>query len=161
MAPGIVDAAFIARLREEDPLRAARLFDAEFAEAVNVFLSAAAVEAATDYETAERLPEPGAKYVAACDPAGHGEDAFTMSVVKLEGAGAELRVTQVFQKAWDKPRSGLRDLEAVVADCAEPFEGTSWRSESSDSGGASGLRNYRSGRGLPWRRQRSSVQSSS
>ena len=119
MAPGIVDAAFIARLREEDPLRAARLFDAEFAEAVNVFLSAAAVEAATDYGTAERLPEPGAQYVAACDPAGHGEDAFTMSVVKLEGAGAELRVTQVFQKAWDKPRSGLRDLEAVVADCAE------------------------------------------
>jgi len=36
MAPGVVDSAFVTRMRQEDPFRAARLFDAEFAEDVNV-----------------------------------------------------------------------------------------------------------------------------
>jgi len=67
MAPDIVDAEFIQRMREEDPLRAARLFDAEFAEDINVFLTAEAVEAATDYGIRERLPEP---YIFALDAAG-------------------------------------------------------------------------------------------
>ena len=45
MAPGIVDAAFIQRMRDGDPLRAARLFDAEFAEDSDVFLTAECIEA--------------------------------------------------------------------------------------------------------------------
>ncbi len=119
MAAGIVDSAFIQRIREEDPLRAARIYDAEFCEDVDVFLSAEVIEAVTDYGTFERLPENGAKYIAACDPAGHGNDAFTLSVVKVEGTTADLRIQQVFSKAWVKPRSGLRNLEACVAEASD------------------------------------------
>jgi hypothetical protein len=119
MAAGIVDSAFIQRIREEDPLRAARIYDAEFCEDVDVFLSAEVVEAVTDYGIRERLPENGVKYVAACDPAGHGNDAFTLSIVKVEGANVDLRIQQVFSKAWVKPRSGLRNLEACVAEASD------------------------------------------
>jgi hypothetical protein len=120
MAPGIVDAAFIQRMREADPLRAARLYDAEFAEDVNVFLTAEAIEAATDYRVRERLPEPGVRYIFALDAAGHGEDAFTLAGVRYEGkTSAELKVEQVFGKAWEKPRSGVRNLEATAREAAE------------------------------------------
>ncbi len=120
MAPGIADAAFIQRMREEDPLRAARLYDAEFAEDVNVFLTAEAIEAATDYRVRERLPEPGSKYIFALDAAGHGEDAFTLAGVRYEGkTSAELKVEQVFGKAWEKPRSGVRNLEITAREAAE------------------------------------------
>jgi hypothetical protein len=120
MAPGIVDAAFIQRMREADPLRAARLFDAEFAEDVNVFLTAEAIEAATDYRVRERFPEPGAEYIFALDAAGHGEDAFTLAGVRCEGkTAAELKVEQVFGKAWEKPRSGVRNLEITAQEAAE------------------------------------------
>ena len=115
MAPGIVDAAFIQRMREADPLRAARLYDAEFAEDVNVFLTAEAIEAATDYRVRERLPEPGGQYIFALDAAGHGEDAFTLAGVLYEGkTAAELKVEQVLGKAWEKPRSGVRNLEVTA-----------------------------------------------
>ena len=120
MAPGIADAAFIQRMREADPLRAARLFDAEFAEDVNVFLTAEAVEAATDYRVRERLAEPGAEYIFALDAAGHGEDAFTLAGVRYEGkTAAEFKVEQVFGKAWEKPRSGVRNLEVTTQEAAE------------------------------------------
>jgi len=119
MAAGIVDSAFIQRIREEDPLRAARIYDAEFCEDVDVFLSAEVIEAVTDYGTFERLPEEGVKYIAACDPAGHGNDAFTLSLVKVEGTTADLRIQQVFSKAWVKPRSGLRNLETCVAEASD------------------------------------------
>ena len=118
MAAGIVDSAFIQRIREEDPMRAARIYDAEFCEDVDVFLSADVVEAVTDYGILERLPENGVKYIAACDPAGHGNDAFTLSIVKVEGTKADLRIQQVFSKAWVKPRSGLRNLEVCVAEAS-------------------------------------------
>ncbi len=120
MAPGIADAAFIQRMREADPLRAARLFDAEFAEDVNVFLTAEAIEAATDYRVRERLFEPGAEYIFALDAAGHGEDAFTLAGVRYMGkTAAELKVEQVLGKAWEKPRSGVRNLEVTVQEAAE------------------------------------------
>jgi hypothetical protein len=116
MANGIVDSALIQRIREEDPSRAARIYDAEFCEDVDVFLSAEVIEAVTDHGIFERLPENGVKYIAACDPAGHGNDAFTLSIVKVEGTKADLRIEQVFSKAWVKPRSGLRNLEVCVAE---------------------------------------------
>lgn len=120
MAPGIADAAFIQRMREADPLRAARLFDAEFAEDVNVFLTAEAIEAATDYRVRERLCEPGAEYIFALDAAGHGEDAFTLAGVRYEGkTAAEFKVEQVFGKAWEKPRNGVRNLEVTAQEAAE------------------------------------------
>jgi hypothetical protein len=119
MAAGIVDSAFIQRIREEDPLRAARIYDAEFCEDVDVFLSAEVIEAVTDYGTFERLPEDGVKYIAACDPAGHGNDAFTLSLVKVEGTSADLRIQQACSKAWVKPRSGLRNLEVCVAEASD------------------------------------------
>ena len=120
MAPDIVDAEFIQRMREEDPLRAARLFDAEFAEDVNVFLTAEAVEEATDYGVRERLYEPGMKYLFAVDSAGHGEDAFTLAGVRYGGkTGADFKVEQVFGQAWEKPRSGRRNLEATARAAAE------------------------------------------
>lgn len=118
MAPGVVDAAFIQRMREEDPLRAARLYDAEFSEDVNVFLSAECIEAATEYGVRERLPEPRVRYIAACDPAGHGEDAMTLSLVKIEGDRDGLTLQQVLGKAWSKPRSGLRNLEQSVVEAS-------------------------------------------
>jgi hypothetical protein len=119
MAAGIVDSAFIQRIREEDPQRAARIYDAEFCEDVDVFLSAEVIEAVTDYGTFERLPEDGVKYIAACDPAGHGNDDFTLSIVKVEGTTPDLRIQQVFSKAWGKPRSRLRNLETCVAEASE------------------------------------------
>jgi len=120
MAPDIVSAEFIQRMREEDPLRAARLFDAEFAEDINVFLTAEAVEKATDYGVRERLYEPGMKYLFAVDPAGHGEDSFTLAGVRYDGkTGAEFKVEQVYGQAWEKPRSGLRNLEAIARAAAE------------------------------------------
>jgi hypothetical protein len=119
MAAGIVDSAFIQRIREEDPQRAARIYDAEFCEEVDVFLSAEVIEAVTDRGAFERLPENGAKYIAACDPAGHGKDAFTLSIVKVEGTKADLSIQQVFSKAWVKPRSGQRNLEACVAEASD------------------------------------------
>ena len=120
MAPNIVDAEFIQRMREEDPLRAARLFDAEFAEDINVFLTAEAVEAATDYGIRERLPEPEVKYIFALDAAGHGADAFTLAGVRYDGkTGADFKVEQVFGKAWEKPRSGVRNLEITAREAAD------------------------------------------
>ena len=118
MAAGIVDSALIQRIREEDPFRAARIYDAEFCEDVDVFLSAEVIEVVTDHGIFERLPENGVKYIAACDPAGHGNDAFTFSIVKVEGTKADLRTEQVFSKAWVKPRSGLRNLEVCVAEAS-------------------------------------------
>jgi hypothetical protein len=119
MAPGIVNSAFIQRIREEDPQRAARIYDAEFCEDVDVFLSAEVVEAVTDYGIRERPPENGVKYIAACDPAGHGNDSFTLSIVRVESTKPDLRVQQVFSKAWVKPRSGRRDLQACVAEASD------------------------------------------
>jgi hypothetical protein len=120
MAPDTVDAEFIQRMREEDPLRAARLFDAEFAEDINIFLSAEAVEAATDYGVRERLPEPRVKYIFALDAAGHGADAFTLAGVRCHGkTGAELKVEQVLGKAWEKPKNGVRNLEVVAREAGE------------------------------------------
>jgi hypothetical protein len=52
-------------IREKDPFRAARIYDAEFCEDVDVFLSAEVIEAVTDYGTFERLTEDGVKYIAA------------------------------------------------------------------------------------------------
>jgi hypothetical protein len=120
MAPGIVDAAFIQRMRDADPLRAARLYDAEFAEDVNVFLTAEAIEAATDYRVRERPFDPGAEYIFALDAAAHGEDAFTLAGVRYMGkTSAELKVEQVLGKAWEKPRSGVRNLEVTAQEAAE------------------------------------------
>jgi hypothetical protein len=119
MSGGIVDAQFVQQMREEDPLRAARLYDAEFAEDINVLLTAEAIEAATDYKVLERMPEPGRKYIFAADPAGHGPDAFTLAGVRYEGkTTTDFKVEQVLCKAWEKPRSGLRDLEVTVREAA-------------------------------------------
>src|SRR5262245_7502525 len=119
MSGGIVDVEFVQRMREQDPLRAARLYDAEFAEDINVFLTAEAIEAATDYKVLERMPEPDGKNIFAADPAGHGPDAFTLAGVMYEGKTAtDFKVEQVLCKAWEKPRSGLRDLEVTGREVA-------------------------------------------
>src|SRR5262249_51558620 len=60
------------------------------------------------------------KYIFALDAAGHGADAFTLAGIRCDGkTGAQLKVEQVLGKAWEKPKNGVRNLEAVAREAAE------------------------------------------
>jgi hypothetical protein len=111
MNPAGVDLGFIKRMKARlDPVRYARLFEAEFSEDVGVFLPAALIEAATDRGVTVKRPDPQVKYVAAVDASAGGEDAFALAICRLDGE----RVEQVYGQAWERSASGGIDREQTV-----------------------------------------------
>jgi len=119
MAPTVNSPEFLQRMRETmDPVRYARLFLAEFSEIADVFLSLDEVERATDRGVRERLPESfpsGTAFVAFADPAMHGSDLFTLSVVAVTGKGADRRYAQCVLHVAPKDRGGNVTETAVVS----------------------------------------------
>jgi hypothetical protein len=57
--------------------------------------------------------------VAAVDPSGGGADAFTVSIVHVEGLGAARRVVQDVMKGWGRKGSQAPDLGGVVQEIAD------------------------------------------
>jgi hypothetical protein len=77
------------RERRLDPARYAREYEAEFAEDVDAFLPPAGVDAAIVSGWYELPPRQTSRYIAAVDPSGGGEDAFSLAVVHVGGSGAD------------------------------------------------------------------------
>jgi hypothetical protein len=102
------------RERRLDAARYAREYEAEFAEDVDAFLPTAWVDAAIVSGRYELPPRESGRYVAAVDPSGGGDDAFTLAVLHVEGSGADRCVVQDVMKGWDSRRTGHVDLQDVV-----------------------------------------------
>lgn len=118
MNPSISEAR-LARERRRDPERARREYDAFFVEAIDAFLPGAWVDAAVINGRFELPPRPGSFYVAAVDPSGGGQAAFTLGIVHLEGnPGDPVHVVLDVLKSWQSRRTGTVDLESVVRECA-------------------------------------------
>jgi len=100
--------------RVTDPLRYRREYEAEFAEDIATFLSAAWIESAVQTGTHEIPPSDGVKYVFAVDTSGGGNDAFTVAGVSAEGTKAERRIVQHVMRGWEKPRGSQVSLEGAV-----------------------------------------------
>ena len=112
------------RERRLDPLRFAREYEAEFTDDLECFIAAAWVEAAVVRGRHALAPQLDRFwYSAAIDASGGGSDAFTVSVVHLEGEGSNSRIVQDYLKGFSKPRSGTVDLEGVVAEIVTVLRG--------------------------------------
>ncbi len=113
----------VARLERErrtmDPTRFRREFEAEFAEDIDAFLSDAWIEAAVSGGVGQRPPTAALKRIATVDASGGGADAFTASIIEVEGHGASQRFTQLLLRGWEKPRGSQISLEGVVAEIAQ------------------------------------------
>lgn len=118
MNPAEVNADFIARQMQRDPLRARRLYLAEFSEDIGQFLDGALIDAAVQRGRREIAPTTGLRLTAAIDAAGHGDDAFTLAIVGTEGEGETKKVIQLLGRAWTKPRGGRLNLHATAAEAA-------------------------------------------
>jgi hypothetical protein len=118
MAPAVNSPAFLERMKSTmDPVRYARLFDAEFSEDAGVFLSVDVVERATDWSVTERTARdfaPGTRFIAFCDPAGHGRDEFTLAVIAVVGEGAERKFVQAVMWSAPKKAGAVKDTDAWV-----------------------------------------------
>ncbi len=122
MNPAGVDRTFLARMKARlDPVRYARLFNAEFTEDLGVFLPAALIDQATARGVTVRPPARGVKYIAALDANAGGEDAFTFSICHLEGERGQERVVQDYGQAWEKGR-GPMNLENLVGQVCSVLE---------------------------------------
>ena len=105
------------RERRLDPSRFAREYEAEFTDDLESFIATAWVETAVVRGRHALAPQLDRWwYSAAIDASGGGSDAFTVSVVHLEGEGSDSRIVQDYLKGFSKPRSGPVDLEGVVAE---------------------------------------------
>jgi hypothetical protein len=111
------------RERRLDPVRAAREYEAEFAEDQEAFLPAAWVEQAVMRGRYELPPREGVRYVAAVDPSGGGADTFTLAIVHAEGQGADRRVVQDVMRGWGRRGRDSVDLAGVVHDIAALVRG--------------------------------------
>jgi hypothetical protein len=69
--------------RRLDPDRFAREYEAEFTEDLETFLPGAWIDAAIAPDRHELLPRDGVRYVAAVDPSGGGQDAFTLAIAHV------------------------------------------------------------------------------
>lgn len=116
MAPGINAPEFLQRMRDTmDPVRYARLFEADFSDDASVFLSADVVDRATDRGCLHRRREdfpPNTRFVAFADPAGHGRDEFTLAVVAVLGRGSERRFVHAAMHVCPKG-----DTESMARSC--------------------------------------------
>src|SRR5260370_33545360 len=108
----------LARAQRLDPLRFARESLADFAEDLEAFLPAAWVDQAVVAGRHELPPRGGVRYVGAVAPSGGGADAFTLSIVHIEGDRASRRVVQDVMRGWARPRGGSVDLEGIVREVA-------------------------------------------
>jgi len=123
MNPAEVSPEHVAREMARDPVRARRLYLAEFSEDAGAFLSGEDIERAVQKGVREVDPSsvpPGAKVTFACDPSGSGTDAMTLSGVMLETEPTgRQRVTQLVQRAWTNTKGRAFDQEAVTDGIAE------------------------------------------
>jgi hypothetical protein len=106
------------RERRLDPQRFAREYEAEFAEDIDAAIPSAWIDQAIVKGRHELPPQAGVRYVAAVDPSGGGADAFTLSIVHVEGDANARRVVQDVIRGWGRGASGEIDLEGVVHEIA-------------------------------------------
>jgi hypothetical protein len=100
----------LAKEKRLDPVRFAREYEAEWTDALTVFLASDWVESAIDRGVHERTPQDNLRYVAACDASGGGEDSFTYCVAHREPDGT---IVQDLLKGHRRA-----SLEATVAQIA-------------------------------------------
>ncbi len=113
MNPDTITEKFLDTQQRLDPARFAREYLADFIDTES-FLSGAWIDAAISRDRHELAPQSGIKYVAAIDPHGGGQNAFTLSIVHAEGRGPACRIVQDVMRAWNKPRDAQVDLTGVV-----------------------------------------------
>ena len=116
MNPSIT-AASLDRERRRDPQRYAREYEAEFSDDLTAFLPWEWIESVVVEGRHELGRQDGVQYFAAVDPSGGGADAFTCSIVHVEGD--ELRVVQDVLRGWSRRGGESPDLRAVVTEIAE------------------------------------------
>lgn len=107
------------RLRRMDPQRYAREYEAEFADDLTAFLPREWIESVVVDDRHELGLRDGVQYFAAVDPSGGGADAFTCSIVHVEGAGDDSRVVQDVLRGWARRGGESPDLRVVVTEIAE------------------------------------------
>jgi len=113
-----IRAGRLERERRLDPVRFAREYEAEFADDLDAFLAGTWIDIAVIPSRHRLPPRTDCWYAAAVDPMGGGQDSFTLSIVHLEAAGAEIRVVQDLAAGWSNRRTATVDLEGVVRECA-------------------------------------------
>jgi hypothetical protein len=113
-----IRAGRLERERRLDPVRFAREYEAEFADDLDAFLAGTWIDTAVIHSRHRLPPRTDCWYAAAVDPMGGGQDSFTLSIVHLEAAGAEIRVVQDLAAGWSNRRTATVDLEGVVRECA-------------------------------------------
>jgi hypothetical protein len=122
MNPVEVSPEHVAREMARDPVRARRLYLAEFSEDAGAFLSGEDIERAVQKGVREVDPSsvpPGTKVTFACDPSGSGSDAFACAGVMREtDPSGRQRVTQLLQRAWTNTKGRAFDQEAVADEIA-------------------------------------------
>jgi hypothetical protein len=112
------------RHRRLDPSRFAREYEAEFTDDLEAFIARSWIEACVVVGRHALAPQLDRFwYSAAIDASGGGGDAFTVSVVHLEGEGPNSRIVQDYLKGFSKPRNGTVDLEGVVAEIVTVLRG--------------------------------------
>lgn len=107
------------RERRLDPSRFSREYEAEFSDDLEAFCPSNWIDEAVVNDRHELPRLDGVHYVAAVDPSGGGADAFTVSIVHVQGTGADRHVIQDVMKGWRRTRGKKVDLEAAVKEIAE------------------------------------------
>ena len=99
-----------------DPIRFKREYLAEFIEGLAAFLPRHLIDRAVQKGREFLDPRDGIKYVVAVDASQGGADAFTISVVHAEGAGADLTVVQDYVEGRATRGDSVVVLEDIVRD---------------------------------------------
>jgi len=110
MNPSVTPELLDRMRRTMSPGQFRREFEGALAADFTQFLSDAWVSAADSGEARDLPKVHPFKYVAGVDPKGTGKDAFTLSIAHKDGD----RVVQDLVRAWDKPRTGVVNLDGIV-----------------------------------------------
>lgn len=108
-----ISTAVIERARTQDGAAAASEWDAEFRQDLASFLSADLIAACVETDRYERPPIADADYVAAVDPSGGGQDAFTVAIAHAEPGTDPPQVVLDLVRGWRQP-----NVEDVVSEIA-------------------------------------------
>ncbi len=107
------------REQRRDSERFRREYEAEFIEGLETFLPGSCVDAVVRCDRRELPPCPGVSYVAAVDPNGAGQDAFTLAVVHTETVDSHRRVIHDVMRGWTNTRARPVNLDSVVSEIGD------------------------------------------
>ncbi len=106
------------QVKRLDPLRFSREYEAEFSDDLSSFLPFEWISDAVMVGRRELPPREGVWYYAAVDPSGGGADAFTFSIVHVEGDSDEPLVAQDVLRGWSRRGGESPELVGVVQEIA-------------------------------------------